>query len=144
MTETGRTELGSAEFWKRAEVEPAKLAAEICFIDISVLEEVLQRHAALRAWMLAQHEVARIAEERAKWKLTMEHARALVAAKGTVDERKAQAEIAEPVQAAQEAVFVAQEKRGALRAMADALEDRTQMLIQLSAKQRQEQKDYNR
>ena len=35
-----------------------------------------------------------------------------------------------------------QEKRGALRAMSDALEDRKDMLIQIAAKQRKERGDY--
>lgn len=138
------TDLGSGEFWQRLSAEPAKLAAEVCFIDVANLEQTLQKHPGLHAWVLAQHEVARIEEERAKWRMTVAHARALLAVSGTVDERRAQAESADSVQAAQEAVFAAQEKRGALRAMADALESRTQMLVQISAKQRQESREYNR
>ena len=138
------TDLGSLEFWQRIQEEPAKLAAEVCYIDVSQLEKTMQKHPALRAWCLAQHEVARIGEERAKWRLTVAKARALLAATGTVQERQAMAESADAVMKEQEELFVQQEKRGALRAIADALEDRTQMLIQISAKQRQENKDYNR
>lgn len=137
------TDLGSNEFWERIQREPARLAAEVCFVDVVNLVETLQKHPGLRAWVNAQHEVARIEEERAKWELTKARARALLDAKGTVDERKAAAEIAPAVIAAQEALFGTQEKRGALRAMADALEDRLQMLIQIAAKQRQESKVYS-
>lgn len=136
------TELGSQEFWQRIQADPARLAAEVCFVDVAQLELALQKHPALRAWVNAQYEVARIEEERAKWTLTVARARALLAATGTVDERKAVADTADSVQAAQEALFVVQEKRGALRAMVDALEDRAQMLIQLSANNRKEAKDY--
>lgn len=138
------TDLGSNEFWERIQREPARLAAEVCFVDVVNLELTLQKHPGLRAWVNAQHEVARVDEERKKWELTVARARALIAATGTVDERKAQAEIAPSVIAAQEALFAVQEKRGALRAMADALEDRVQMLIQIAAKQRQESRDYSR
>jgi len=138
------TDLGSQEFWQRIQAEPAKLAAEVCFIDVAQLEATLQKHPALRAWVLAQHEVARIAEERAKWTLTVARARAYIRAQGTVDERKSAVDTAAEVEDAQTKLFDVQEKRGALRAIADALEDRTQMLIQISAKQRQESKDYNR
>ena len=138
------TDLGSAEFWQRIQADPARLAAEVCFVDVAELDKTLQKHPSLRAWVNATHEVARIEEERAKWRLTVARARALLAATGTVDERKALADTAEPVQQATEAVFAAQEKRGALRAMADALEDRVQMLVQIAAKQRQESREYNR
>lgn len=136
------TDLGSQEFWQRIQAEPAKLAAEVCFIDVAVIEATLQKHPALRAWVLAQHEVARIAEERAKWRLTVARARAYMRASGTVDERKSAVDTDGEVTATQEQLFDAQEKRGALRAMADALEDRTAMLIQISAGQRAEKKDY--
>ena len=138
------TDLGSAEFWQRIQTEPAKLAAEVCFVDVANLEVTLQKQPGLCAWVNAQFEVARIEEERAKWVLTVAHARALLAATGTVDERQATAHTAVAVLAAQEALFAAQEKRGALRAMAKALDDREQMLIQISARQRKEIETYNR
>ena len=137
------TDLGSEEFWRRVSAEPARLAAEVCYIDVAQIEQAMQKHPALTAWVLAQHEVARIAEERAKWTLTVARARAYARAQGTVDERKSAVETDGEVMAAQEIVFASQEKRGALRAIADALESRTQMLVQISAKQRQEAKDYH-
>jgi len=137
------TDLGSQEFWQRIHAEPAKLAAEVCFVDVAQLELTLQKHPALCAWVLAQHEVARIEEERAKWRLTVARARAYLGAAGTVDERKSAVDTNGEVEAAQEAVFGVQEKRGALRAIADALDDRTQMLVQIAAKQRQESKTYS-
>ncbi len=133
------TALGGAEFWERLANEPAKLAAEICLLDAADLDATLQKHAGLFAWVSATHEAARIAEERAKWEVTKARARAFVTIQGgTVGDRQAQVELLPEVQQSQEALFTAQEKRGALRAMADALEHRKDMLIQLSAKQRQE------
>lgn len=64
------SDLGSAEFWQRLASEPNRLAAEICFVDVVNLDETLQKHASLRAWVNASHETARIQEERARWEVT--------------------------------------------------------------------------
>jgi hypothetical protein len=143
------TSLGSPDFWKRLADEPARLAAEVCFIDVANLEQTLYKHAALYAWVCASHEVARIAEERLRWEVTKARARALMRARET-EERKtvqsiaAEVELDETVQETTEDLLSAQDKRGALRAMVDALEHRKDMLLQISAKQRQEAGLYNR
>lgn len=146
-------ELNSPEFWDRLKSDPARLAAEVCFVDAVNLDLTLQRHPSMRAWVNAMHETAKIAEERAKWELTRARAVAYMTAKSTpepggkakaVETLKAEAELDESVRAATEGLFAAQEKRGAFRAIADALEDRLQMLIQISAKARQEAKEYAR
>jgi hypothetical protein len=144
-------ELGSEEFWQQLGTNPARLAAAVCFVDVIRLEETLQRHPSLRAWVNATHEVARLAESRAEWELNKARAVALLESRAqadaqtgkakTVDVLRAESEVAPAVVAAQQELFAAQEKRGALRAMADALEDRKDMLIQLSARQRQEMRD---
>lgn len=146
------TELGSDAFWDRLDADPARLAAEVCAVDLVRLDETLQRHPALRAWVNAAHEAARIAEERAKWELTKARASALVRARAELDpvSKKAKAvavleaetELDAAVMELTAALLAAQERRGALRAMADALEDRKDMLIQIAAKARQEAKDY--
>lgn len=136
-------ELGSKDFWDMLAADPRKLAVEVCKVDIRMLDLTLQHHPALRAWVNAAHEMAKVEEERALWGLRVARARAVLASAGTVQEREAQTELAEGVKVAQEAVFLAQEKRGALRAMASALEDRKDMLIQIAAKRRKEQDDYN-
>jgi len=148
------TELGSAEFWQKIRDEPERIAAEVCLIDTTNLDLTLQRHASLHAWINAAHESARIAEERARWEVTKAYALALLAAKAipdpqtgkgkTVDVFKAEADASAAVQDANEALLLAQAKRGTLRAMASALEDRRDMLIQISAKRRQDQENYSR
>lgn len=149
-----RVELGSQEFWDQLAANPARLAAEVCAVDVTNLDLTLQQHPALRAWVNATHEVARIEEERAKYELTKVEATTFMAVKKvldadtgkakTVDALKAEVAAHPDVLAAQEALINAQEKRAVLRAMADALEDRLQMLIQIAAKQRKELEDYGR
>lgn len=146
-------ELGDKEFWDRLSLEPEKLAAEICSVDVVNLEQTLQQQSALRAWVNAAHESARIQENKAEWELTKWRARAMLTAKETKDPHTEKAKIADVLKAevethievvrCTEELFAAQEKRGVLRAMSGALEDRLQMLIQLSAKQRQEAKDHS-
>ena len=136
------TELGSKEFWDRLSTEPGRLAAEVCLIDTTKLYATLQGHASLHAWVIAAHESAKIEEERKKWEVTKARAKAYIGSVGTVGDRQAAVEMTWEVQQAQEALFAVQEKRGALRAMADALVDRKDMLIQISAKQRQERGNY--
>ena len=140
-------DLGSKEFWERLESDPKKLAAEVAFVDLTNLEEVLRKQPSLRAWVNAAHEVARIEEGRAEFALTKARARATLRAQEvhkvkTGDVLKSEAALDPEVISCTEALFVAQRKRGALRAMADALEDRLQMLIQLSANQRKEKNEY--
>ena len=146
------TEIGSAEFWQRLHDEPGRLAAEICFIDVARLDEMLQRHPSLRAWVNSAHEVARVEEDRSKRELTKARARALLAAKAendpntnkgkTVAVLDAEVEQDKDVLDAMEAYLQVSEKRAALRAMADALDDRKDMLIQIAAKRRKEMEDY--
>lgn len=145
-------ELGSADFWQKLADNPAKLAAEVCLIDVSNLDRMLQRHAALRAWVNATYELARVADDRAKWELTKAQSRALLAAKAILDPTTGknktvpvlQAEVDgdEEVQAAMEKLLMLSEKRAALRAMAGALEDRKDMLIQIASKRRKEMGDH--
>lgn len=146
--------LGSKEFWERLALDPAALAAEICSIDIRNIDETLQRQPALRAWVNATHEGARIEEERAKYELTKATALATVRLKGDVDPvtkkpktvgvLEAEVVSDKNVMERQELLLAAMQKRGILRAMSDALEDRLQMLIQIAAKQRKELEDSGR
>lgn len=152
QTQTAPLELGSKEFWDRLSLEPERLAAEICSVDVVNLDLTLQHHSALRAWVNAAHESARIDEERKKMEVTKSRARALLKAKGekdshtdktkTVQVLDAEVETDVAVLAAEDLFMDAQEKRGVLRAMSNALEDRMQMLIQISAKQRAERRDH--
>lgn len=148
----GYPELGSVEFWDKLAADPAHLASAVCMIDITDLDLTLQFHAALHAWINAAHEVARVEEERTRWNLTRERALALLHARSgldqttgkakTVDVLAAEADVAPAVQQANEELLAAMEKRGALRAMASALEDRKDMLIQIAAKRRAEGENY--
>lgn len=143
-------ELGSQEFWDRLRRDPQLLAAEVCMVDTVDLNGTLHRHPALRAWVNAAHEVARLEEARAEWAVTKARAQVLIrlraegtVAKGkTVNVMEAETELDEHVLVVTEQYLVAQERRGVLRAMASALEDRMQMLIQISARQRQEMRDH--
>jgi hypothetical protein len=146
--------LGTTEFWERLSFEPARLAAEVCFIDVVNLDDTLQQHASLHAWVNAAEESARIGEERARWNVTRSRAIAILDAKSTPDQQtgkpklaavlEAEADTALAMQVAMDELHVAQEKRGALRAISRALEDRKDMLIQISAKRRQEESNYQR
>lgn len=146
-------ELGSKEFEVRLRGDPARLAAEVCSIDVVNLDKTLQEHAALRAWVNATYEMARIALERAEWEVTKTRATVLLRVareaerpdgkKGkTVGVMEAEVTLAPEVVVVEEARHAVQERCGALRAMADALEDRKDMLVQIAAKQRREQTDY--
>jgi len=137
--------LGSEEFWKRLTEDPKALAAEVCFIDLTRLDETLQKHAATYAWVNAAHENARVEEEHAKWELTKARATALLKAqhpKKTIPVINAEVEVHPAVESATGWLLEAQRRRGALRAMATGLDKRTDMLVQLSARQRKEMTNY--
>jgi len=148
------TGLGTKEFWQRLLGDPTALAAEVCSIDVANLDETLQKQPALRAWVNAAYEVARINEERRKWDVTKARARAFIQAKTEVDPEtgkplsktiatlEAEVETNPDVLEATGKLLSQQEIKGVLRAMANALEDRKDMLIQIAAKQRAEMKDY--
>lgn len=145
-------ELGSQEFWERLRTDPALLAHEVCRIDLADLQGTLQHHAGLRAWVNAAYETARVQEERAKWALTKAEARATLRARDEPDPATGKAktvavvaaEVAEEpeVQACTARLLDAQQQVAALRAMAHALEDRKDMLVQLSANMRAERGEY--
>lgn len=146
--------LGDDKFWERLRDEPTRLAAEVCLIDVVNIDQTLQRHASLRAWVNAALEAATTTLERCKVEEGRARATALLKAKETPDPHsnkaktvevlKAEVEVDKLVVAATDAQLDAQENRGALRAMANALEDRLQMLIQISAKHRLEIRDAGR
>lgn len=144
-------QLGTTEFWDGLRNDPAALAAKVCTIDMANLDETLQQHASLHAWVSATYEVAKIHEHRAKWEVTKAEAtvrlqlRTLPEPSGKLKTEKtldAEVEVSPEVQAAQLIHFDKQETSGALKAMTESLEDRLQMLIQIAAKQRATQKDY--
>lgn len=147
-------ELGSPKFWEQLEEDPKKLAAEVCSINLVDLDTTLQRHPAMRAWLNAAHENARVDEEKAKWEVDQAKAQALDVARQTVDPHTGKAKTVQVldmevtlnamVKVKTLELFEAERKRGALRAMSNALEDRLQMLIQIAAKRRQEVRDSER
>lgn len=144
-------ELGSAEFWNRLASDPKRLASEVCSVDVVRLDETLQYQASLHAWVNAAHEEARIREAECEWDVTKARARALLRAresndpytgKGKIaDVLKAEVELDEEVQNAERLLHGTQVKRGVLRAMSSALDDRLQMLIQIAAKHRSERRE---
>ncbi len=144
--------LGTIDFWDQLIKNPAKLAREVCTIDVISLDKTLQEHPALRAWINASFEAARIEEEKGKWDVTKTRAMVLYAASRENDEKtgktktlavlEAEVDCNPKVQAAVEKLHHLQEVRGSLKAMADALSDRKDMLVQIAAKQRREMDDY--
>ena len=145
--------LGTKEFWTQLTKDPATLAKAVCTIDLVELDTTLQQHPALRAWINAAHEVARIEEEKLKWEETRTRAAVLLAAHRLMDETTgkvksvavltAEVDCDDMVQSIVERLHKQQEIRAALRAMANALEDRKDMLIQIAAKHRKESRDYS-
>lgn len=147
-------ELGSPQFWTMLKTDSAFLAAEVVKIDLVALEMTLQRHAGLRAWVSAQFEAAKVAEAGAKNEVERARARATLDARKVDDARtnkpktvevlKAEVELHSGVITREDGYLEAQAKTGALRAMNQALEDRKDMLIQISSNQRKESGAYNR
>lgn len=145
---TRATELGSADFWNRLATDPKQLAMEVCTIDLNDLERTMYQHAGLRAWIGTVCENARVEKSKAEWRLEKAQASAFLTAKGAndpqtnkpknVDTCKAEALLSPEVEAAQQALFGADEKYGALKAMVSALEERKDMIVQIAAKRRQE------
>lgn len=145
------TELGSTEFWQRLAADPKALALEVCTIDAVDLERTMYQHPGLRAWVNAACEVARVEKGRAEFGITKARAVAFLKAKEAPDQQtnkqknadtcKAEADASPEVEAAYERLFSADDQYGALRAMSTALEDRKDMLVQISAKRRQEARD---
>lgn len=141
-------ELGTVAFWERLKEDPKRLAAEVASVDLVNLQVTLQQHSGLRAWIAAAFEQARVEEERVQFRLTQARARALLKAKEvedphtekpkTVSVLQAEVDIDPAVVQLQDDLFVIQDKRGGLRAMNTALDDRLQMLIQISSNQRAE------
>lgn len=141
-------DLGSPEFWEQLEANPSRLAAAVCFIDATRLNQTMEGQPGLRAWVSAAYEVARSEESSAKWEVTKARARALIHAKQTKDEggksrtdKTAEAEADLAIDAEMQRLIAAEKKRGALRALSTAMEDRKDMLIQLSANRRQEERE---
>jgi hypothetical protein len=146
--------LGTEAFWNLLREDPSGLAREVCSIDLVDLETTLQQHPSLRAWINAAFETSRVQEERAKWTLTKTRAKALLIAKAATDPHTgknktvgvldAEVDNHAAVQEAMEELLDLSQMRASLRAMADSLEDRKDMLIQIAAKHRRESDDYNR
>ncbi|KKL52437.1 hypothetical protein LCGC14_2285480 [marine sediment metagenome] len=78
-------DLGNTAFWENFKTDPASLAALVCSVDVINLDRTLQQHSALRAWVGATYECARIEEEKLKWQVTKTRALALLFAKKEMD-----------------------------------------------------------
>lgn len=145
------TELGSVAFWNLLKLQPESLARSICTINLNNLEQELEQHPAIRAWVTAAYETARIKEEQAKWELTKIRSRTLLNAKEekdsisgkakTIQQLDAEVDIHQEVIDATTKYYEASTISGVLKAMTKGLEDRKDMLIQLAVRQREEQRD---
>lgn len=145
-------DLGTSEFWQHLKDDPAGLARQLCTIDMVNLDRTLEQHPALRAWINAAYEVARVEEEKCKWTLTKAEAIATLLFAKEKDPLTKKAKLATIIKAevsndlevkrAMNKLHAQMEIRGALKAVVDALADRKDMLVQISANQRKERGDY--
>lgn len=141
-------ELGSTDFWQQLAADPALLASEVATIDLARMDETLQTHASLVAWVNATYELARVEQERWEFELTKARAMALLAARAVNDVHTQKAKIQVVLEAevetntnvvqAQQMLQAQKVRCGALRAMSKALDHRQDMLVQIAAKQRRE------
>lgn len=145
-------ELGSKQFWTELDRDPNQLASSVLSVDATRMSETLQQHPSLRAWLISAYETAAIETEQAETRLTKAKARALLKAKEeddphtekpkTVPVLTAEVETNPEVLKAEDEYFIAKKKKAGLAAMSKAGEDRLQVLIQLSANERAERKEY--
>jgi len=120
-----------------------KVVAEYCRIDLANLDEALSRHAALYAYTVAAYEMAKVQEARAKWSLEMIKSEVFKILgqqdkRVTVAAAERRIPLAVTTQAGAQTLFDAQVLTARLRALVMGLEHRRDMLIQISARQRQE------
>lgn len=119
------------------------LVADYCKIDLANLEIALSRQASLYAYTVAAFEMSKVDEARKKWQLEAAEGEVYEALmrsseKMTVAAANKITPKAAPVKEAQEAIFKAQGVSARLKALVSGLEHRKDMLIQISARQRQE------
>ncbi len=117
------------------------LVSNHCRIDLANLDAALSRHAALFAFAMAAFEMARVGEARAKWRADVvkgEQATRLLASGKTVSAAEKTIPTVPEVKTVMEELLTAQMVTGRLRALISGLEHRRDMLVQISAKQRQE------
>lgn len=149
MTQQSITDrLGTEAFWSLLRSQPELVAKEVCAIDLINIEETLQKHSGLRAWVGAAFESCRIQEEQAAWRLAKTRGKVLLEAKGamdpntgkakTVEALKAEVDVHPDVDAAEQEVIVAKGMKGVLKIIYDSLGDRRDMLIQIASRQRAE------
>lgn len=125
------------------EERASEMVAEYCRIDLSNLDLALSRHSSLYAYTVAAYELARVQEARAKWSLEVTKSdvyQVLVEKDPKVSVSAADKSIARAVttKTAMEEMFKAQVAVARLKALVSGLEHRRDMLVQISARQRQE------
>ncbi len=112
-----------------------------CRIDLANLDAALSRHAALFAYAMAAFEMAKVAEARIKWRTEVvkseEFAKIQLKGKSATAAEKLILTL-DSVQTVMDELHASQEVTGRLRALINGLEHRRDMLVQISAKQRQE------
>lgn len=143
--------LGTKQFWKRLQEDPGDLNRELCSIHLEELDETLQTHASLRAWVNSAFELAVVEEAILKWEEKKLRAKELLNVDKTdpttqkvktIATMEAEVELTGSVRQATANVFAQQRVTGGLRALMKALDDRKDMLVQISAKQRKELENY--
>lgn len=117
--------------------------ANYCRIDLANLDTALARHPALYAYTVAAYELSKVQEARKKWEV--EEAKAFtyqalqaVDQKTSVSSADKKIPNSANVKAAMESLFSIQGVVARLKALSAGLEHRRDMLVQISAKQRQE------
>lgn len=124
---------------------PAFEVARICQIDTRDLDRALMTQAGLAAYAYSLHESARAAEQEAKY--AYERAKAeefsrLRDGGAAIGQANEQAELGEAVSAARQAAMAKEATTRQYYALVRGLEQRRDMLIQLSARQRQEMRSF--
>jgi hypothetical protein len=129
--------------FKELKEEPEETVADLCSINLQHLETALQNQASLLAYATAAYENARVDETQAEWDLEETEAEVFNAiqekepglAIGRTDKR---VEAHERVKEARRDLADKRRMVANLKALVNGLHHRRDMLVQLSARQRQE------
>lgn len=115
--------------------------AEYCRIDLANLDIALERHPSLYAYTSACFEMAKVAEARAKWDLetTIANTFSIVMNKDSKMTATAAEKVVKTYPAVTQAAATHHEKMlitARMKGLANGLEHRRDMLVQISARQR--------
>ncbi len=123
--------------------DPAREAARVCTINVANLDQAIERHPALFAYVHSHWSIAKAAEEAAKWKYEQAVGDAFSAARlsgEALGAAKIMSTQAIPVQELKMALLACSRFTRQLDSVVRGMEHRRDMLVQLSARDRQTQR----